>query len=180
MMRSLRAVLLRLRSLVGRERQDRELTDEIESNLQLHVDDNIRAGMAPAEARRRAVLALGGIEQAKERYRDRRGLPWLEALLQDLRFGARMLRKQKSFTAVAVATLAIGFGPPIAIFTLANWMVLRPIPGVRDTGAVSAYRTGSPNSRGALSVIRVSYLNLRDVVPRLRAVSLAGFQILSG
>jgi predicted permease len=179
MMRSLRAALLRVRSLFSGERQDRELTDEIESHIQLHVDDNIRAGMTPAEARRRAVLALGGVEQAKEQYRDRRGLPWLEALLQDLRFGARMLRKQKTFTAVAVATLAIGFGPPIAIFTLANWMVLRPVPGVRETGAVAIYHTGAPSTRGGYSVIRISYPNLRDVVPRLRTVSLAGFQVFS-
>src|SRR5688500_10359352 len=175
--RRLRAVVLRVVSLAGRARGERELADELEGHLQLHTDDFIRAGLSPAEARRRAILALGGVEQAKEQYRDRRGLPWLEAVLQDARYGLRMLLRQKTFTAVAVVTLAIGFGPPIAIFMLANWMVLRPVPGVRDTSRVSLYMSGTPSPGGTgTRVGRISYLNLRDILPRLRTVSLAGFQ----
>ena len=78
-MRRLRAALVRLTSLFRRERLDRELAAEMESHLQLHVDDNLRAGMSPDEARRQAIIALGGIEQTKEQYRDRLGMPSLEA-----------------------------------------------------------------------------------------------------
>jgi predicted permease len=175
-MRRLRAGWRRLGTFLGRQRSERELADEIESHLQLHIDDNLRAGMTPGEARRQAVLALGGVEQAKEQYRDRLGLPGLEALVQDVRFGARMLRKHPAFTASAVLTLAIGFGPPIAIFALANSMVLRPIPGVRDADAVSLLMTGSPSPRGGLTVGRVSYVNLRDITPQLDTVELGAMQ----
>jgi hypothetical protein len=179
-MRLLRAAFVRLTSLIGRERHERELADELESHIQLHVDDNLRAGMTPEEARRRALMALGGLEQTKEQYRDRRGLPWLEALRQDLRFGMRTLWKQKGFAAVAITTLAIGFGPPIAIFTLANWIVLRPVPGVRDTASVSYYMSGTPSPRGVGTTVgRISYLNLRDILPRLRTLDVAAFQGLN-
>jgi predicted permease len=174
-MRRLRALVLRLTSLLGRERGEREIADELESHIQLHVDDNVRAGMTPAEARRRALMALGGLEQAKERYRDRRGMPWLDALLQDTRFSLRTLRKQKVFTLVAVTTLAVGFGPPIAIFALANRMVLRPVGGVQDSGVVAYYMSGTPIP-GGVRIGRISYLNLQDVLPRLRTLEMAGFQ----
>lgn len=179
-MRRVRAALLRASTLFRREAAERELAAEMESHLQLHIHDNLRAGMTPAEARRQAVLALGGVEQAKEHYRDRRGLPWAEALLQDVRFAARVLRRQPTFTAVAVLTLAIGFGPPIAIYTLADWMVLRAVPGVHEPEAVSLFMTGTPSPRGGTTVGRVSYLNLRDITEQLETVRLAGFQVSGG
>ena len=82
-MRRLRAALIRFTNLFRRGRLERELAAEMEGHLQLHVDDNLKAGMTPAEARRQAIIALGGVEQAKEQYRDRRGFPGLETLLQD-------------------------------------------------------------------------------------------------
>ena len=84
MMRPLRAWLLRLGGSMTRARDERDMAAELESHLQLHADDNMRAGMAPDEARRRAVLALGGVEATKERYRDRRGIPFVDTLRQDL------------------------------------------------------------------------------------------------
>src|SRR5438876_1552755 len=104
-MNRFRAWLFRLGELFRKERRDRELSAEMDSHLQLHIEDNLRAGMSPAEARRQALIKFGGIEQTKEIYRDRRGLPLVETLFQDLRFAARMLRKNLGCTASAVLAL---------------------------------------------------------------------------
>ena len=138
-MRALRAWFLRIGGLFGKERSDRELSDEMESHLQMHIEDNLRAGMTPEEARRQALIKLGGLDQTKENYRDRRGIPWLETLLQDVRFGLRMLRKNPGFTAVAVITLALGIGANTAVFSVMNALFLHP-PGIRHPDRLVALR----------------------------------------
>jgi len=113
-MRQLRAWLIRLKGVLVKAARERELADELESHLQMHIDDNIRAGMSPQEARRVAMMKLGGLDQAKEAYRDRATIPFLESMVQDLRFTLRQLRKNPGFTLTATAMVALGIGARVA------------------------------------------------------------------
>jgi putative ABC transport system permease protein len=124
----MRASFTRLGEFLFRTQRDQQLADEIDSHLQLHIDDNLRQGLSPADARRQAILKLGGIDRTKELYRERRGLPSIESILQDLRFGARMLRRHPTFTFVATLTLALGIGMSTAMFGMVDTVLIRPLP----------------------------------------------------
>ncbi|HEY8413762.1 MAG TPA: permease prefix domain 1-containing protein, partial [Pyrinomonadaceae bacterium] len=127
-MRQLRAWVSRCKGLFRKDARDREFADELESHLQLHIDDNIRAGMSPHEARRVAVMKLGGVDQAKEAYRDRATIPFLESVVQDLRFTLRQLRKNPAFTVTAIAMVAVGIGASAAIFAFVDAALIKPLP----------------------------------------------------
>jgi putative ABC transport system permease protein len=150
-MPALRSFFARLAALFTRRRRDRELTDELESHLQMHIDDNLRRGLPPEEARRQAVLELGGVEQTKEIYRERRGLPMFETLLQDLRFGARTLARNPGSTAVAILTLALGIGATTAIFSVVYGVLLQPLPYTDSSRIMAVFEINSEGHRAHLA-----------------------------
>ena len=109
-------------------RRESDLHDEIESHLEMQMEDNLKLGMSPEEARRQAALKFGGIELAKETYRDQRGLPGLETFARDVRHALRAMRKDKVAALVAVLSLALGIGATTAIFSVLNALLIRPLP----------------------------------------------------
>src|SRR3954452_19124273 len=132
----------RIRALFGARRSDRELDEEIATHLALQEAEFRRSGLSVRAARDAALRAFGGVAQAKEVYRERRSLPWIEAAVKDLRYALRGLRHNKAFAAAAVLSLALGIGANTAVFTIFRALMLRTLPVSRPDELVTLYRTG--------------------------------------
>lgn len=127
-MKWLRCWMWRMSGMFFRDQQNREFAAEIESHLQMHTEDNLRAGMTPEHARREAILKLGGVEPTTQAYRERGTVLWLEDLLQDFRFAVRQWQKNPGFAFTAVLILSLGICASVAIFGFVDAALLKPLP----------------------------------------------------
>jgi hypothetical protein len=134
-MGALRRILARLAGHFRKSRRERDIAAELASHFQMHVDDNLRAGMTPQEARRQALLKFGSVEAAKEELRGTSTTLWAETTLRDVQYAARGLRRNPGFAATAILSLALGIGTSLSIFAVADGLLLRPLP-FRDPGRI--------------------------------------------
>ena len=118
----------RMRAFFQKEPLDRELDSEMAAHLDMAIEENVRSGMTPEEARRQALVDFGGVQQAREHQRAARGLPFLDVLWQDVRYTLRTLRRDRGFATVAVLILGLGIGANVAVFSVVNTILVRPLP----------------------------------------------------
>ncbi|MGD0298094.1 MAG: ABC transporter permease [Bryobacteraceae bacterium] len=155
----LRVLISRVRALFAAPRLDRDLEDELRSHIEMETEANVRRGMTPAEARRRALIEFGGVAQTAEIYREARAVAWVGALLQDIRYALRGFRRAPGFTAVAIISLALGIGVNTTLFSLINMLILRPLP-VEDPGQLVTF---SSQQKGSFPMPAFSYPEYRDI-----------------
>src|SRR3984885_3075931 len=157
----LRPFFLRLTSLFRRRHHDDDLTAEMNSHLQMAVDLNLRKDMSAENARRKALVDFGGIENTKELYRDQRGLPILETALQDIRFGFRMLRRSPGFSLLAILCLTVAIGANAAVFSWIEGILFRPFPAVAHQERLLAVSGTARGETGATGISWPDFLDLQ-------------------
>ena len=159
-MKSLRRFFARLTSFTARRAQDERLREEIEEHIVLQTAENLRAGLSAVEARRQAMLKFGGVEAIKQDYRGRRGLPFIENVVQDVRFALRSLRRTPGLTAFVVITLALGIGMTSSTFSMVDGLIFRPYPVPHPTSVVTLVSTTHDSPFDNFSYRE--YLDIRD------------------
>jgi predicted permease len=159
----MRAWFSRIADLLLRRSRERRLDAEVQSHLELLADEYVANGMSPADARLAARKAFGGVDQLKERYRDQRGLPFLETLAQDLNFSIRLMRKNLLFSITAAGSLALSIAALTMAFSIVNAFVFKPLP-IKD-------------ERSVYFMQWFSYPDFRDLQERLDVEALIGYRI---
>jgi predicted permease len=152
-----------------------DLDADIRDHIERETQDSIERGMTPEEARYAALRKFGNVTLALEETRSVWIPVWLDQLRQDVRSALRSIRRSPTFAVTAVLTLAVGLSLTIAIFAIANWTLLRPIPGVTDPDNVSIVGVGTWMANGSLRVTGVSYPNYRDIATRVKAAAIGGY-----
>jgi predicted permease len=161
-MKTLRRLFRRLTSCWTSARDEKRLRAEFEEHIAMQTADNLRTGLSPVEARRRAMLRFGGVEAVKDAYRDQRGLPFLETLWRDTRDAIRGLRRTPAFTAAVILTLALGIGANAAIFAVIDTILIKPLPYPQAEALVGVWHTaagvpGVPDTIGCTPSMYFTY-----------------------
>src|SRR5215216_5284766 len=160
----------RIRALRQRETVINDIDREMRSHVELQVEENIRAGMPPDQARAHAMQSFGNVNRAVDAAYDVKGGGLLETLTQDIRYGARMLAKHKAFTSVAVLTLGLGIGANTAIFSVVNELLLRPLP-YRDADRVVTLWEVTPEGRHQNTTSRANFRAWREQSTSFQQIS---------
>jgi putative ABC transport system permease protein len=171
------------RNLFHHARKEQELTEEIDAYLEMLIELKIKEGLNPGEARRAAMIELGGKEQVKEKIREVSMGHYLETLWQDLRYGLRMLRKNPGFTSIAVLTLTLGIGANVAIFSVVYGVLLQPLPYPEDDRLVTLIQSYPQKGLDTWGISQANFALYRDqnhVFEKIAAYSSAGFNLTGG
>jgi predicted permease len=169
-MRRFRALWLRLRGTFQRGKADENFSAELESHLQMHIEDNLRLGMTQEQARRDALIKLGGMEQTKQAYRERGMILLLEDLWHDIRYGLRMMKRHRGFTSVAVLTLAVGMGTSTTVFLWIDSVLLHPLSAVAHPEKLVDFETVTPNGE-FVPTSYPDYQDFRDHLQLLQGIA---------
>src|SRR5690348_7054226 len=172
--------LHRIAALFRRSHLEDDIAAELRSHFEMSVDRNLHQGMSQAEAHREAMRSFGGVDQAKETFRDQRGFPMIESILQDIGFGFRILRRNPGFSLLAILCLTMGIGANAAVFSWIEGILFRPFPAVTHQDRMVAL---AETSRGEPGYDGISYPDLLDfqencklfdafIVDRIMGVSL--------
>ncbi len=171
-MRRLRAWLFRASGFVRPGSGERDFADEMQSHIDLHVADNLRAGMTPAEARRQALIKLGSLASLSEAHRERRGLPVLDSLIQDARYACRGLLRHRAFALACVTTLALGIGVNSAIFSVVNAVLFAPLPYDRPEQLITIWTSHPEIRRTANAMSRENAIDLERTLTTVSGLGL--------
>jgi macrolide transport system ATP-binding/permease protein len=156
-----RTIAARILALFRWRALDVDLDQELRTHLEMGIERNLRNGMNPEQARRQALLELGGLEQTKQDYRERRGLPMIETALQDLRIGFRMLRRSPGFSALAILCLTLGIGANAAVFSWIEGILFRPYPLVVNQERLVAIGGTAPGEPEGTALSWPDFIDLR-------------------
>ena len=159
---NLSSLLRRWRALIHRNEAENELDEELQFHLERDIEQNVRSGMTPQDARYAALKSFGGVDQSKEECRDARGVRLFENILRDVSYSLRVLLKSYAFTLVVVLTLALGIGANTAIFSFANGILLRPLPYPQSDRLAVVEETSLKRGINAMSVSFPNFLDWRE------------------
>lgn len=167
----LKVLAARVKGSLHRPKIEGELREELQAHREMLMQENIRRGMTAAEAQRQAMLTLGNDSRIQEDFREQAGLRFLEILMQDIRYGLRMLRKSPGFAVIAIVTLALGIGANSAIFSVVNGVLLQPLPYEDPGRLINVFNTAPSRDLDIFGASPPDFRELRERNQSLTSIS---------